>query len=73
MEATFLDEELYKYWSQLSISQKEAVINIIRSLPEPSKTINIEDYNRQLNEAMERVRNGEFYTQEEVEKMSNEW
>ena len=35
--------------------------------------ISIEQYNRELDEAEERVRRGEFYTQEEVEKMSEKW
>jgi hypothetical protein len=35
--------------------------------------ISVEQYNRELDEAEERVRRGEFYTQEKVEKMSEKW
>jgi hypothetical protein len=35
--------------------------------------ISIEQYNRELKEAEERVNNGIFFTQEEVEKMAKEW
>ncbi len=35
--------------------------------------ISVEQYNRELDEAEARVRRGEFYTQKEVEKMSEKW
>lgn len=73
MEAPSLDKELYKYWSSLTMFQKESVINVIKSFVDPSKKISIEEYNKELDEAMARVEKGEFYTQEEVEKMSKEW
>ena len=33
----------------------------------------IEEYNRQLDEANARIDKGEFYSQEEVEKIAKEW
>lgn len=33
----------------------------------------IEKYNKELDEAIAEVERGEFYTQEEVEKMAKEW
>jgi len=35
--------------------------------------ISIEQYNRELDEAEARVERGEFFTHEEVKKMSKEW
>ena len=35
--------------------------------------ISVEQYNRELDEAEARVRRGEFYTQAEVEKMTEKW
>jgi hypothetical protein len=35
--------------------------------------ISIEQYNKELDEAEARVRQGEFYTQDEVEKMAKGW
>ena len=35
--------------------------------------ISIEQYNRELDEADARIERGEFFTQEEVEKMAKEW
>ena len=33
----------------------------------------IEQYTKEINEAILEVKNGEFYTQEEVEKMAEKW
>ncbi|NOT76898.1 MAG: hypothetical protein HOP08_18395 [Cyclobacteriaceae bacterium] len=35
--------------------------------------ISVEQYNRELDEAEARVDGGEFFTHEEVKKMSKEW
>jgi predicted transcriptional regulator len=45
-----------------------AVISII-----PRERITLEDYNKEIDEAIARVEAGEFYTQEEVEKMAKDW
>jgi predicted transcriptional regulator len=76
MAAPSLDKELYKYWSSLTMFQKESVINVIKSFVDPKEVIeriSIEEYNKEIDEAMARVEKGEFFTQEEVEKMSREW
>lgn len=33
----------------------------------------IEQYNKEIDQAIDEVERGEFYTQEEVEKMAKEW
>ena len=35
--------------------------------------ISIEQYNRELDEAEERISRGEFFTQDEVKKMAEKW
>jgi hypothetical protein len=35
--------------------------------------ISLEQYNRELDEAEARISRGDFFTQEEVERMSKEW
>lgn len=37
------------------------------------KPISIEQYNRELHEAEAEIDRGEFYSQEEVEKMAKKW
>lgn len=38
-----------------------------------NKRISIDEYNKEIYAANERIENGEFYTQEEVEKMADKW
>lgn len=35
--------------------------------------INIDQYNKELDESIAQISRGEFYTQEEMEKMAKEW
>ncbi|HZH96109.1 MAG TPA: hypothetical protein VEY06_09500 [Flavisolibacter sp.] len=49
--------------------QKESLLNVIKSFAPSAERISVEQYNTEINEAVVRVQNGEFYTQEEVEKM----
>jgi len=38
-----------------------------------SERISIEQYNKEIDEANARIDNGEFYTQEEAEKIMDKW
>lgn len=38
-----------------------------------SEPVSIEQYNRELEDAEEEIDRGEFYSQEEVEKMAKKW
>lgn len=38
-----------------------------------SERISIEQYNKEIDEAERDIENGNYYTQEEVEKMAKEW
>ena len=53
----------------------QAIKNILkyRTKETQSERISIEQYNKELDDAEKRVDNGEFYTQEEVEKMMEKW
>jgi len=73
MSIPFLDSELGKYWPLLTTVQKESLLSVIKSIVAPGERISIEQYNKEIDEAVARVDAGEFYTQEEVEKMAKEW
>lgn len=74
MAAPSLDNEMMQYWSQLSIVQKESLLGVIKSfIEQPGERISLEQYNKEIDEAVARVEKGEFYTQEEVEKMAKDW
>ncbi len=72
MSAPLIDSELNKYWSLLTLVQKESILSVIKSFVEPER-IRIEQYNKEIDEAVTRVESGEFYTHEEVERISKEW
>lgn len=72
MSAPLIDRELNKYWSLLTLVQKESILSVIKSFVEPER-IRIEQYNKEIDEAVTRVESGEFYTHEEVERISKEW
>lgn len=63
-----LENELMQYWPQLNVVQQESILSVIRSIVQPEGRITIEQYNKEIDEAVARVESGEFYTQEEVEK-----
>lgn len=53
---------------------EEELIEFETSLVEfQEEPISIEQYNSEINEPENEIANGEFYTQDEVEKMSKKW
>jgi len=53
----------------------QAIKNILkyRNKETSPKRISIEQYNKEIDEANVRIDNGEFYTQEEAEKIMDKW
>ncbi|MBL7764203.1 MAG: hypothetical protein JNL23_12325 [Chitinophagaceae bacterium] len=68
-----LDSELGKYWPLLTPVQKESLLSVIKSFVAPAERISAEQYNKEIDEAVARVEAGEFYTQDDVDKMAKEW
>ena len=67
--------DLNKYFSLLTPVEKASVLTIIRSMVE-SKTpeaVSLEQYNQQIDEAVNRVRKGDFTTQEDLDKEKEGW
>jgi hypothetical protein len=73
MGATPLENELMHYWPQLTVVQQESILSVIKSMIKPETGVDIEQYNREIDEAVLRVESGIFYTQDEVENMAKEW
>jgi hypothetical protein len=76
MSAKTIEKEMHDYFMQLNDAEKKSVVQMIKTFLRGRKseeTINIEEYNKEIDDAVARVEAGEFYTQEEVEKMSKEW
>ena len=72
-----LERELVQYVLQLDETQKKSLLEMLKTFvkgqEKKSTRISIEQYNKEIDEAIARVEAGEFYTQEEVERMAKDW
>ncbi|HEX5152348.1 MAG TPA: hypothetical protein VFW07_12930 [Parafilimonas sp.] len=72
-----LDRELVEYFMRLSEPQKQSLLDMMKSFLNPLETsvypVSPEQYNRELDEAMERINNGSFTTLEQLEKEMQSW
>jgi hypothetical protein len=75
--AKALEQELFQYFLQLDEAEKKSVLQMLKTFvkgrEKKAVRINIEQYNKEIDEAIARVEAGEFYTHDEVEGMSKEW
>lgn len=73
MGATPLDKELMRYWPGLTVVQQESVLRVIKEMVHPELGVSIEQYNREIDEAMKRIDEGKYVTQEDLEKEAEQW
>jgi predicted transcriptional regulator len=74
--AQVLDKELHKYWDLLDTPQKKSILSLIKSFmhhPETESSITLEQYNLEIDAAMDRMDKGEFISNDEVEKEMDKW
>ncbi|HEX6428555.1 MAG TPA: hypothetical protein VF008_12750 [Niastella sp.] len=75
--ASTLEKELFSYILQLDEAEKKSVLQMLKTFLKGRKkdasNINIGQYNREIDEAIARVESGDYFTQDEVEKMSKDW
>ncbi|MGN6803517.1 MAG: hypothetical protein ACTHJN_16580 [Ginsengibacter sp.] len=72
-----LEKQMFNYFRQLNERQKKSVIQMLKFFlkdkGENKRRISIEEYNKELDEAIEQIKNGEVYSHEEVVKLSKSW
>ncbi len=74
-----LEQEMHNYFIQLNEAEKKSVILMLRTFLKgrspmaAENDLNIEQYNKEIDEAIARVEAGAFHTHQEVEKMAKEW
>jgi predicted transcriptional regulator len=77
MQAKGIEQEMNNYFMQLSLNEKKSVVQMLKTLLQKHNRgdapVTIEDYNKDIDEAMAEVARGEFYSHEEVIKMSKNW
>ncbi|HEX3385627.1 MAG TPA: hypothetical protein VHS53_10585 [Mucilaginibacter sp.] len=75
--AKALERELFQYILQLDEAEKKSVLQMLKTFvkgrEKRSPRISIEQYNKEIDEAIARVEAGEYFTQDDVERMSKEW
>ena len=75
--ANALERELLQYILRLDEAEKKSVLQMLKTFlkgrEEEPRRISIEQYNREIDEAIARVEAGDYYTQAEVEQMAKDW
>ena len=68
MSTLELKEKIHHFIDEADDKILEAIYVLLESKREEKIDLSIEQYNKELDDALIRVKNGSFYTQEEVEK-----
>lgn len=75
--ANGIDKELGSYLKQLNEAEKKSVLLMLKTFlkgrSEDTVRISIEQYNREIDEALAEAEAGDFITQEEMEKKAAKW
>lgn len=75
--ANVLDKEMSNYFTRLNEAEKKSVVEMLKTFlngrVENPARISLEQYNKEIDEAMEDIKNGEIYTHEEVVKLAKNW
>lgn len=62
---------------QLNKAEKKSVLQMLKTFLQERKNnseqIDIEQYNKEIDEAVTRVESGAYYSHEEVEKLAKDW
>jgi len=76
MQAKRMEREMQTYFTQLNTTEQKSVIQMLKTfLQKKSKepNISIEDYNKDIDEAMAEIARGAAVSHEEVLKMAKSW
>lgn len=71
-----LDSEFMQYWLKLSSMEKASLLSVAKhyvELKAETGRISIEQYNKEIDEAMNRMDNGELVTHDQALKISQSW
>ncbi|HLG39682.1 MAG TPA: hypothetical protein VI461_08435 [Chitinophagaceae bacterium] len=75
--ANALEKEWNNYFAQLNETERKSVLLMLKTLlrrrHDDSEHISLEQYNKEIDEALAEVEAGNYVTQEEMEKQSAKW
>jgi len=72
-----IDKEMFAYFMQLNDAEKHSVVELLKTFMKGRKSqserISVEQYNKDIDEAMEQASKGEYTTFEDLEKEMRSW
>ena len=73
-----LEEEWFSYFEQLNEAEKKSIISLIKTFLKSQKgkgsdSVTMEQYNDEIDESLEQAIQGNYITQEEIEKKASKW
>lgn len=72
-----LDQKLQSYFVQLNEAEKKSVLLLIKtflnSRAESADNVNIDQYNKEIDDALTEAEAGNYITQDEMEKQAAKW
>ena len=75
--AKAVDREMLAYFMQLNDAEKKSVVELLKTFMKNRKKekqpLTVEQYNKEIDQAMARVKKGEFTTFEDLEKEMQSW
>jgi nucleoid-associated protein YejK len=77
MAISATDKEFLYYFIQLDEAQKKSLLELVKSFlksgPELMQPQSLEQYNQEIEEALQQVERGEYTTLEDLEKEMKSW
>ena len=75
--ASAIEKELFAYFMQLNEAEKKSILQMLKTFvqgkKEYSNEIDIERYNKEIDEALAELAEGKYITQEEMENKASQW
>ncbi len=73
-----LEKELYTYFVQLNEAEKKSVLLMLKTFllgrkNEEVGSISMEEYNKDIDEALAEVTEGKYISQADMEKQASKW
>jgi hypothetical protein len=75
--ANILDQKLQDYVAELTDAEKKSVLLLLKTFlgrrSKQDNAIDIEEYNKEIDQALLEVEEGNYITQEEMEQQAAKW
>ncbi|MEO6636694.1 MAG: hypothetical protein ABIN25_00370 [Ginsengibacter sp.] len=72
-----LDQKLISYFTQLNNAEKKSILLMVKTFlagrDGTYDVTDIEEYNKEIDEALEEIAAGNYITQEQIEKNAASW